>query len=256
MAGIAKARGHVLALDLDGVLYHHPRVARVVANRCVRYVADELRISPAEAEPLNALLYREYGHTLRGLNEMFGGARTLQHFNARVYDEATLDCVRRHALDPGHVSRAQDARDALRRCRAAALDVYVFSNAPAVWCEAALGAMGFLDRLVPRSHVVSSDHPALKGTSKPLSGAYKGFAEVAGVGSHGGRAATFVDDTVGNLLPLLHAPAWTPVLYSQSGDGTMPPLPQRVLHERTRLRQVRSLAEAVDGVLLAASSHR
>jgi FMN phosphatase YigB (HAD superfamily) len=151
------------------------------------------------------------------------------------------------------VSRTQDARDALRRCRAAGLDVYVFSNAPAVWCEATLGAMGFLDRLVPRAHVVSSDHPALQGTSKPLSAAYKGFAEVAGVGSHGGRAATFVDDTVGNLLPLLHAPAWTPVLYSpsQPGGGAMPQLPQRVLQERTRLRLVRSLGEAVDGVLAA-----
>ncbi len=240
----AKAR-RVLALDLDGVLYNHPRVARYVANRCVRYVAEELRISMAEAEPLNAMLYHEYGHTLRGMNKMFRTRRTLQHFNSHVYDQDTLGCIARHAKDPAHVNRTHDARDALRRCQAGGVDVYVFSNAPAVWCEATLDAMGFLDRFVPRTHVVSGDH----GVSKPACEAYQAFAKVAGIGSSGGRDAVFVDDTLRNLLPLLRAPSWIPVHYHCDIEHQW--LPQRVLEERAGLRQVRSLAEVMETVVFA-----
>lgn len=244
----AASAKRVLALDLDGVLYNHPRVARYVVNRCVRYVAEELRLSMAEAEPLNAMLYHEYGHTLRGMNKVFGTRRTLQHFNSRVYDPDTLGCIARHARDPGHVHRTLDARDALRRCHAAGVDVYVFSNAPAVWCEATLDAMGFLDRFVPGAHVVAGDHEALEGASKPASRAYQAFAKVAGIGSSGGRQAVFVDDTLRNLLPLLHAPSWMPVYYN---CGPHQHLPHRLMEERAGLRQVRSLAEVVDAVVLS-----
>lgn len=187
----------VLLLDLDDVVFRHPAAHAVVARRVVALLADRLRLSHVDADVLNRRLYGGHGHTLLGLRRELDVTLSVNDFNAAVYANSTLAEVARLPHNPRTSLRALEAARLLIEMRRRDVACYVFSNAPRVWCEFALGMVGLGGVFSPDRMLTSDGHDPLNLVLKPSSLSYE-IAEGV-VRMSGGDGIAFVDDSLRNL---------------------------------------------------------
>ena len=186
----------VLLLDLDEVVFRHPAAHAVVARRVVGLLADRLRLSHGDADTLNRRLYGGHGHTLIGLQNELDVTVSVDDFNAAVYARETLAEVARLPHHPHTRQRASEAARLLIAMRRREVQCYVFSNAPRIWCEFALGMVG-LGGVFPPDRLLTSDgHDPLDLVLKPSTLSY---ACVEGLVRSPPAGIAFVDDSPRNL---------------------------------------------------------
>jgi hypothetical protein len=106
-------------------------------------------------------------------------------------------------------------RQMVLRCKCEGLPVYLFTNAPLVWCKAVLAASG-LDKFIPEENIISCDHDAMlchdDDGFKPVDIVYKTVQHyVKSVHYLDDPLYIFVEDSFKNLVPIIGDSSWFPV---------------------------------------------
>ena len=235
-----------LLLDLDGVVLYQPHMMRHISHKSARFVSEVLRVPLSDAQEINQVLYTEFGHTLKGLQKVYGVRQTYADFASFVYDRATMDAMRTCADDAVMTTRSDQTARLARLCLQQDIPMYLFSNAPSKWCFAALRLMHLLGpRAIPETNVLCSDHPVFtdRSSMKPNEQVYDNVEMHLQQTLHDADVdMVFVDDTFGNLVPVISKSHWKPVLF-KNGLMRTPCINTPKLHTVYNMTEVGSLLE-------------
>lgn len=114
-----------LLLDFDGVVFKSAYATNVIRKRCELFVQAHTRCN-ARARELNQVFYKEYGHTLLGLNKHLETKTSLYEFNAFLYDNIDYQDLGANMQDTSFDARLMDQGS----CD---YDLFVFTNARRDW---------------------------------------------------------------------------------------------------------------------------
>lgn len=204
---------HVLLLDVDGVIFRHPRVLKTVGYRVTRFVQSRIpqTCGLIDAHQVNKQLYTNYGHTLLGMHEVYSkNAPSLEEFNHVVY--RNID-----KLLENKVHEDAQLRTLCEIALAKDVPIYLFSNAPHTWCQTIIEHMD-LCSYIPEDRILSSDHPVFQEKLlKPVPKLYENVQTYLQQEHHNkDLGILFVDDSWGNLKPVIRAPGWKPMHFNRT----------------------------------------
>lgn len=234
--------GKAILLDVDGVILHHPRVLGNVSKKISSYVRKYIpkNVTLTDADNINRVLYQSYGHSYRGLERVYGPhVPPFQHFQKTIYDQDTIRDLWEHRRDPMVQQRAKEVMDLLNFASKKGSPVYLFSNAPLEWCDAISTALK-LD--IHPDHILGAGHPVFQESLlKPDTELYKAVADMLRHThrEEGIQRFVFVDDTWGNLVPVLGGAEWIPLYFNENG----PVITSRHVHTVKTLREVASFLD-------------
>lgn len=221
------SRPKILLLDIDGVVLQAPKALGRVAQRACDFVARDIGASDRRyATRVNRLLYTQHGHTLLGLQRLYGSRSTSADFADFVYDDDTMALLRAAKGTPEFEGRAKQVRAALRRVQDSGVPIYLFSNAPLQWCKTVYD-MTNLYYYLPEENIFYCDHPVFAGGLKPQPAVYKNIQMYL---DHEHRMPdadlVFVDDSYCNLVPVLDSGGggtdgtqWSPIFFNPRGPA-------------------------------------
>jgi len=203
----------VLLLDFDGVVFTDRRMLARVASRAVRFVHHKVNPgwSAASAARANEFLYKNYGHTWKGLTQIYPGQRhtSLQEYNKYVYHDSVMKHARKYKAPCENDLRAIQHIQTL--CKKHEVPVYIVSNAPMAWVKSLNDAMGIG---LPAANLLTCDHEVMDGCLKPDLAFYnKAVLYIRDREGAQFSDAEFVvvDDSFYNLKPLVNIPGFAPV---------------------------------------------
>lgn len=208
-------RSKVLLLDVDGVILQQKKVLHHVSNNILHYYAKELKLPLNKALHLNKLLYTEYGHSYRGLCKVFNFDKSIHHFNTAVYTPDVIQSVEDTDKDTIQHIHYMQLRQMVMRCKHEGVPVYLFTNAPLIWCKAVLATSG-LDKFIPDENIISCDHDTMilhkDDGFKPVDVVYNTVEHfVKSVHYLDDPLYIFVEDSFKNLTPIIGRSSWYPV---------------------------------------------
>lgn len=211
-------RPKVLLLDVDGVVLRQNKIMHHVSNKIVHYVSKELHMPVNDALKVNKLLYTEYGHSYRGLRKVYGFDKSIHHFNSTIYTQEALDMVHNSNNDINQHIHYMMLRQMMLRCQHKGVPVYLFTNAPTVWCKAVLGASG-LDKYIGDENIISCDHDVMlfheDDGFKPVDVVYNTVKTFVSNTHHMDEPTyIFIEDSFKNLVPIVGDNSWIPVFLS------------------------------------------
>lgn len=207
---------HVL-VDFDGVVIKNRAYQKIVEKRIIQYVARSYNIkNMKEAKILNTFLYKKYGHTYWGMNELppSGTKRiTLDDFNKTVYSHD----IKKEILMSTNYNIYQDDIDKWEAfcimLSMSSLDVSIFSNAPKQWCD-------FFTKPINNKYNVSNLHdvfPVSMEMLKPKPEVYQYIDQ--NIIKH--KPVVFIDDSVMNLSYPMQLSNWTNILFDPQNEQTI-----------------------------------
>jgi FMN phosphatase YigB (HAD superfamily) len=200
--------------DLDGVILYHPPILKKVIYNVERLVKEETGIEDKRIPGVNRTLFRDHGHTLLGLNAVYGKDLTMDQFVERVYDRELMEDAMLIGENPDALDRARQARRLIRLLRNMGVAVGVFSNSPNEWCQIVLESLGLLQDV---SAVVGCDTGHIKPFDESYHFARSSLTEAAFADRL--SEVMFVEDTFRNLTPVIGMKDWIPV-HVTSDDNT------------------------------------
>jgi len=182
-----------LRLDIDGVLVRDKLLLEHVKENCVRYVAAKLPDCKNPRET-NALLYKTYGHTARGLQRTF--QVNTSDFNRKVYDKSLIA----HLADVLQTKEFQKEAEMIHGLTHQGWDITLFTNSPWVWAYRVALAIG--DNVSVRCPGNPND-----SFLKPEIEAYIFSLQEFNV---------MVDDSLNNLEPVRYIPNWHSIHFTDT----------------------------------------
>jgi FMN phosphatase YigB (HAD superfamily) len=213
----------ILLLDVDGVVMAHPQVLHHVTRKIVSYVRNHVPNRPMnmmEAAHINEVLYKNYGHTFRGMQHVYGAGNvpSLNHFQAAIYDTPTLEYLDAYKNDTVMHMRREDVLCLLDKAAKLDVPVYFFSNSPLEWC-AAISDM--LNLHLHSNQMLCHNHPVFQDSLlKPDGKLYQQVSTFL-LQTHRDMGDdtqfVFVDDSWTNLMPVVGNDAWRPVFFAPLG---------------------------------------
>lgn len=216
------ANRFALLLDVDGVIIRDRPLLKHVGQNCTKFIQTTYHhpLRTHVADMMNHNLYKEHGHTLRGLNTTgfqykdFDRNQLHTLFHEFVYNDFVLDHLDTYLESKEFVKSVEGFVGVGAVCASANLPVCLFSNAPQSWCEPIAEAFTKVSGMSLHS-VLSSTHPVMSPYLKPDMETYTNIAQHIKASTNGIQHMMFIDDSLTNLLPIAGNPAWTPVLFSQ-----------------------------------------
>lgn len=210
-----------LLLDVDGVVLHQPRVMHRLGHKVIQFVQKHIpgKKDILQAAEVNTLLYSNFGHTHRGMRELYGKqAPSLTQFNQFVYDNDLLSYLTIHEQDELLKKRRDQLRSLVETALSKNIPCYLFSNAPDIWCNTVLDMMS-MSTFFPSPNRLTSSHPVFQEKLlKPDKTLYQNVATfIEQTHRDAAMELVFVDDSLVNLAPILHSSGWTPVLLKETG---------------------------------------
>ena len=178
-----------LILDVDGVLVRNPLLLQHVKYNIIEYVRAKLP-EAKNPERVNAILYKTYGHTARGLEKAF--RIDAKDFDAKVYDKKLID----HLWSVLTANEFQEEAKIINAIEKSGWSVQLFSNSPLEWSLPVMQVLGG-DVSVVKDHRYSKPNPR----------AYSNFSTKY---NH-----LFVDDSVDNLRTANTLRNWVPIQYME-----------------------------------------
>lgn len=204
-----------LLLDVDGVILNQPRVLHKLGHKAVQFVHQHVpgNKNILQAAEINTMLYTTFGHTHRGVREIFGKkALSVSAFNEFVYDKDLISYLTMHVNDEIVQTRGQQVRKLVEHAMDRGVPCYLFSNGPDVWCNTIMDMID-MNTWIPSQNRLTSSHPVFQeNLLKPDATLYKNVATFIEQSYRDTMQLVFVDDSLINLVPVLHSPAWKPVL--------------------------------------------
>jgi FMN phosphatase YigB (HAD superfamily) len=178
-----------ILLDMDGVIFRNHSAHKQISLRCESFVKKITKVkNPIE---INRYLYQTTGHTYLGLKKL-GYNVTLEEFNKYVYsDLSILDSVNNNIA----------LTNLKKRCMELQIPIYIFSNAPSIWCQTILHQMD--------CNIPILDFPYLKPTNQTY-----GYIQ----NQIPYKQLFFVDDSFINLLPVNENNRWIKFLFCPQKD--------------------------------------
>ncbi len=177
---------HIILLDIDGVVVPN---CPLVAQSIERYVSRHCRVSLKQARRLNQRLYRRYGHSYTGLQQVHALEQSLTEFNTEVYSDILGG---KEWLDSLPLERCADVTNSVRLVNDLQVNVYAFSNAPESWCEQ------MLTKVELQNIVQMLDVPCLKPHPRAYEQVVDSLSEAGRTNCH----LHYIDDSFSNLLPI------------------------------------------------------
>jgi len=213
----AQVRMRSLVADMDGVILQHPRLTAMVGDRAIEFVKKTINpyMPSAKAAKINETLYKNFGHTVLGLQAIYNPATTIKHFCDYVYDEefiAGMDLVEKEPIFYEHSIEVKEICDSYIKNNK---PFYIFSNAPVQWCQNALEMMGIQ---IAQENIIGCDSEIYGGDMvlKPMKESYHKISHyIEHREGHPYKTQfIFVDDQICNLIPIVENPYWKPVWYN------------------------------------------
>ena len=207
-----------LLLDVDGVVFRHPATLKKVATKVVKYVSHRLSVPDLrQAESINTVMYQYFGHTFTGMKTLYDVDDTPAGFTRFVYDQDMIASLVACPTSDGDLAKASvDLKYVVRSCHKRGIDVYLFSNAPGIWCSTVLSKMR-LDTIIPPDNILSCDHDVFEGGLKPDKLVYDNIWNyIAYKDRDQDLQLHFVDDTLVNLMPVLGDSRWRPIWFRRA----------------------------------------
>lgn len=207
-----------LLLDVDGVVFRNRAVLNKVSDKVVKYVSKELNIDATEARLVNKALYGTFGHTYIGMRSVYGTTKSIHHFSQHVYDDELIHDLTSSIADDTIVKDSKSVRCLAEECKRKDIDLYLFSNAPHVWCSHVLSVM-HLSTYIPGENIITCDHEVFHKGLKPMNVVYDTMLRYIFHKTHDDVSIMFVDDTFMNHVPILCDPHWRPVYVNNVSDA-------------------------------------
>ncbi len=218
--------GKVVLLDVDGVILRHPPTLNKIGKRIDSLVAKTVGVSEEHGAKINQRLYKTFGHTYIGLRKMYPRIMSLDDFNQSIYTEDALMSIQRCTYNVDVLESIIVMQRFLQTCNNAGVPVYMFSNAPRVWCEEIYNSF-HIHRWIPSDHILSCDHEIFQGHLKPQPIVYDTLQQYLRFQYKNDHLRMiFVDDTFANLVPIMDKPYWKPVLF----DTNVPMVSPKIYH--------------------------
>lgn len=200
-------------LDVDGVMLRHLPSMIKVSRRIDKFVAKTAGVSNSHGSRINQHLYKTFGHTFVGLQKMYPKTITLDEFNDFVYTEDVIRSIHHSTYNVDVIEHVIILQRFLEACKTAGTPVYMFSNAPLVWCDAVKHAYN-LRKWIPESSIISCQHDVFQGFLKPNPIVYETLQQYLRFEhQNDGLQFLYVDDSFVNLVPVLDKPLWKPILF-------------------------------------------
>lgn len=220
-------RPKVLLLDMDGVVLRHPTVTRILSNRVQSFVKRKINpyMTDEKAERINQVLYKEFGHTVLGLQKVYDSNIGLDEFCKDVYGKAFMDYLAIMDKDEAFMNNANEVRRVIQYFKEQEIPIYIFSNANFEWCRVILDKMGLADAVMNK-RIIGCDHyiyttakneVCLKPNYATYTKAVQHIYHTEGKGEE--KRIIYVDDQLKNLIPVMHNKLWKPVWFNSKPDN-------------------------------------
>ena len=213
----------VVLLDMDGVITKSKRLSFPIRDRVCSYVSSRLKVPYHKAERINHHLYSNFGHTLLGLQKIYDPTLTLQDFCSYVYDPSFLK-----QLDP-NPEEIQTFQQFVEKAKEKGIPVYIFTNANTQWVK----------HVLQSSHypTIACDHPIYAHSMSPEPNLKPNPSTYIRVMQYlKAQQYIFVDDSIPNLLPMLHHKDWK-VIWMNNDPYTKENIQSHNLHTINELNQ-------------------
>lgn len=212
-------RTKAIVADMDGVLFKHSVLSKQVANRAISFVKKRINpyMSDKKAKQINEVLYKNYGHTLIGLNELYDSTATIKDYCEYVYDNDFITQMNTLNKDTIFNENAIEVKRFIDRIKMQQIPFYIFSNASVEWC---MMGMQMMDIDIEKIQVIgcNSEVHGEWMSLKPYKQSYinllnhvhdtSGFPYKTQV--------IYVDDQMINLQPVLNNPYWKSIWYNST----------------------------------------
>jgi len=215
----------VLMLDYDGVIFTNKNMLSRVSLRAASYVRKKINNTwtPSQAVRMNELLYKNYGHTWTGLNQLYYNSnkhhQSLHDFNRYVYDSSLIKQARVSSNAPLQTLQFHEIQN---RCKELKIPLYILTNSPRSWVLALNYAM---EIEIPPSHIISCDHEVLGNRILKPDMSFYGLATMHIKSQeriwNNDVQFIMVDDSFCNLVPLMNKKEFWPILYSTDPNVDM-----------------------------------
>jgi FMN phosphatase YigB (HAD superfamily) len=195
-------------LDIDGVILRDRAILQKQQNKVIQYVRHKTRYTEPYAKYTTERLFKKYGHTLIGLRKEYGIKDDLSDFNTFLYDDDIMTDLTDYVVSSGCDRIVDDYMTLKTVCDVHNVPIYLFSNAPQLWCEPIAKTIG-----VKSENLIYGD--ALD-TLKPHEAAYRrAETQLKMKEENADIHHIFVDDSPRNLRPIEHNKRWTPILFGK-----------------------------------------
>ena len=196
----------VLLMDMDGVVIKHPMYAKSIQNRVHSFVKKKLdKFMPdKKVEQINKVLYKEFGHTVIGMQKLYDSNITLKEFSDYVYHKDFLNTL--HVINEDEVA----IKRLLKAAQEKNTDVYIFSNAPDAWCNKILESMNITDMpIIGCDHFIYQNSESASLCLKPNFITYLKVMQYINLkNTKTKNTFIMVDDQIQNVLPMIDNPNW------------------------------------------------
>lgn len=209
-----------LVVDMDGVIFQHPRLSKMVNERAVEFTRKSINpyMSSIKAKNINETLYKNFGHTALGIQEVYNPSITIKNFCDYVYDKQFLELMDTVEKDKIFYENSIDVKEICNLYIKYNKPFYIFSNAPVKWCKNALEMM---DIKMEDENIIGCDS-IIYGSDmmclKPMKETYKKLSQYI-EDKDGYPYKTqfiYIDDQLCNLVPIIENPYWKPIWYNPS----------------------------------------
>jgi FMN phosphatase YigB (HAD superfamily) len=209
-----------LIADMDGVIFQHPRLCNMINDRAIEFTKKSINpyMSSIKAKNINETLYKNFGHTVLGIQAVYNPNITIKSFCDYVYDKEfleSMDTVEKDSLFYEHCIDIKEICDSYIKHDK---PFYIFSNAPVKWCQNALQMM---DIKMEDENIIGCDSPIYGDNImclKPMKDSYKKISQyIENKDCIPYKTQfIFVDDQLSNLVPVMENPYWKPIWYNPS----------------------------------------
>ena len=208
-----------IVADMDGVLFKHTALSKQVASRAISFVKKRINpyMNDKKAKQINEVLYKNYGHTLIGLKELYDPSVTVKDYCDYVYDTDFINRMDTTPKDAIFYENAIEVKRFIDRIKMQHIPFYIFSNASVEWC---MNGMRMMDIDVEKIQVIgcNSEMHGEGMSLKPYKESYinllnhvhdtSGFAYKTQI--------IYIDDQMVNLLPILNNPYWKTIWFNNN----------------------------------------
>jgi len=237
---------HVLLLDVDGVIVRNKPLLNTVARKCIRFVKHSfpMSLSLTEADIVNSTLYKNHGHTIRGINNLVNTFEQPQSermkihkrnhidFEQIVYDKDTINELQAYVDSTDFIAHTVGLAYLCSYLKSLSvpIPVYLFSNAPTEWCDIVAGKIEglynskYFSDVLSNNHTVCGQNDTYPRMFKPDTELYNGVSMYFKKKYGDQVNIIFVDDSSVNLTPVLFRNNWTPVQYGLQQDNILIPV--------------------------------
>jgi hypothetical protein len=210
-------------LDMDGVIFRHSGVSLQLNSKVNLFVKKSVNkyMDDGKAFKINTQMYKEFGHTLIGLQKIYDKNLEIKDFNNYVYDIEFINYIKRSCKEDEVQEDGKTFKELLKVCNNKKIPVYIFSNANKEWCNTILDKMNVLE-LMNNNNIITSDNEiydnsSIKSTKqiflKPYGHTYlKVMDYIFKNEDYDDLQLIYVDDQLKNLIPIMNNSIWKPIL--------------------------------------------